>query len=310
MVSAMRRWGERQGDGNLAIFAFHGVVSEPLAVPDFCFTSADAFRRQLRCIQRYHEVMPLDAALRSLWAGKLTGPTAALSFDDGFQSLHDLVLPLLRELGLTASCFLATAAVDSDALLWFCRLHRAVSQTRHPSLAWDGHDYDLSTPALRAQASAQLQARLKALPAPQLERVVDALALALDDDPAAPAPADSPFRTLDRASITALERSGLLRFGAHTHRHAILSALSPEAQREEIETSLDLVRGLVDDPLPIFAYPNGGAADFGPEAMEILRRRGISAALSAVHGRAKRSSPTLALPRICLGPDSFEDEIR
>jgi len=305
-----RRWREHREPGGLAIFAFHGVVLEPLTVPAFCFTPADAFRRQLRCIEQSHHVLPLDDALRALGENRLEGPTAALTFDDGFQSLHDLVLPFLRALGLPASCFLATAAVGSEALLWFCRLHRAVSQTPHPSLAWKGQRYDLSTTALRAQTSAQLQARLKKLPAPQLEREVDAIALALDDDPAAPPAADSPFRSLDHASITALEQSGLVRFGGHTHRHAILSALSSEAQREEIGTSLGLVREWVDDPLSIFAYPNGEASDVGPEAMEILRGQRISAALSAVHGRAQRSSPSLALPRICLGPDFFEDQIQ
>ena len=254
-------------------------------------------------------MLPLDDALRALGEGRLDRPTAALSFDDGFQGLHDLVLPMLRERGLPASCFLATAAVGSDALLWFCRLHRAVSETRHASLAWQGRRYELSGPSQRAAASAGLQAALKKLPAPQLETEVDVIARALGEDPAAPVAADSPFRTLDAASIAALEQSGLVRFGAHTHRHAILSLLSAEAQREEIETSLRRVRELAKEPLPIFAYPNGGASDFGPVAMEILRDEGIPLALSAIHGRAGRSSPPLALPRICLGPDSFEEAI-
>jgi len=309
-ASALDRWRERRRRGRLAIFAFHGIVNEPLAVPGFCFTPVETFRRQLQLIRATHEVLPLEDGLRALRDGRLSEPAAALTFDDGFQSVHDVALPLLREHALPASCFLATAAVGSDAALWFCRIHRAVSETPHARLEWADRRYDLSTPAKRARASASLQQRLKRMPAPALEREVDRIAGALDDMPAARLRPDSPYRMLDRAAIGALERSGLVRFGAHTHRHAILSALPAQAQREEIETSLRAVREWVARPLAVFAYPNGMACDFGREAQAILEGEGIRAALCAFGGRATAASAPMALPRICLGPRSLEWAIR
>jgi peptidoglycan/xylan/chitin deacetylase (PgdA/CDA1 family) len=51
--------------------------------------------------------------------GDTPGPVFAVTFDDGAMSVHDLALPIMEELGVPATVFLATAFVDSpEPMSW------------------------------------------------------------------------------------------------------------------------------------------------------------------------------------------------
>ena len=55
-------------------------------------------------------------------AGASTAKLAALTFDDGFSDMHDVVLPLLRERGMTATSFIITSCIaEHDAGHAACR---------------------------------------------------------------------------------------------------------------------------------------------------------------------------------------------
>jgi peptidoglycan/xylan/chitin deacetylase (PgdA/CDA1 family) len=85
------------------ILTYHAVGSErsPLC------TAPEAFRLHLQCIReagaRVVTVQTLARALRD--ADALTKPVVAITFDDGFQSVVDVAVPLLAEHGMTATLF-------------------------------------------------------------------------------------------------------------------------------------------------------------------------------------------------------------
>src|SRR5688572_1063404 len=126
--------------GRLAILMYHAVIREPLPVPDWCFLAESHFRRHMELLRAHCTVLPLAEALDRLQAGTLRGPTVAITFDDGFQNVHDVAFPILRRLGLPATTFLCTGLVDTDQTLWFCRLHQAMMATRSASLHWHGQE--------------------------------------------------------------------------------------------------------------------------------------------------------------------------
>src|SRR5512134_2690195 len=102
---------------------YHAVLTSPLAVPDWCFLDAGVFREQLEYLARRFEVVSLHEAVRRLKNRMVTRPTAAITFDDGFQSVHDVAFPILKRMGLPATVFVATGLVGTDDTTWYCRLN-------------------------------------------------------------------------------------------------------------------------------------------------------------------------------------------
>lgn len=287
----------------LAILMYHGVAAGPLATPDWCFIEAGRFARQMELLARRCEVLPLLEALDRLRAGRIVRPTACITFDDGYLNNAAVALPILRRLGLPATIFLTTELIGTDDTVWFCRLHEAVSRASVPDLNWGGERWPLACPADRAAASAGLQARLKRLDHDSMLAACRELIASLGDDPGRPIGKDSPYRMLDRPAVGELAASGLIELGAHGHGHAILTRVAPRRADEEIERSVRAVEALTGKPCRAFAYPNGGPEDFGPAAVETLKRLGVQAAVTTIEGPNLAPTDPLRLRRYGIGAD-------
>lgn len=75
------------------------------------------FRRQIEgLLDRGFVIWPLHRLLRTIEQGKQVPPyVTALTFDDGFEGVYHHVWPVLQELRVTATIFLATAYLGSNA---------------------------------------------------------------------------------------------------------------------------------------------------------------------------------------------------
>ncbi|MCF6210144.1 MAG: polysaccharide deacetylase family protein [Gammaproteobacteria bacterium] len=84
--------------------------------------------------------------------------------------------------------------------------------------------------------------------------------------------------------------AGGVEIGAHTVNHPILSRLSAGQAQEEIIDSRSHLEDILQQPVGLFAYPNGQPGkDYGDEHAKMLRAAGFTAVVStawAVNGAA------------------------
>lgn len=295
------RFRRLRSANRLAIFMYHGIVRTPLELYDWCFVSGEDFRRQAQYLRKRFEVLPLREAVDRLREGTIKKPSAAITFDDGFQNNHDVAFPILRKARLPATIFPVTGLIGSHRTLWFCRLHRALAATRKTALEWGGSRLDLAGPSEKSVASSWLEDRLKQLPQPELESETEKLVDALKDEPERPVEVDSPFRILDRDSIQRMTDSGLVELGGHTRSHAIVSLLSPEEQEREIAGSLVEIEALTGQPCEVFAYPNGRREDYDAKSLDILKSSRVRVAVTAIEGANDQATSPLELLRYGIG---------
>jgi peptidoglycan/xylan/chitin deacetylase (PgdA/CDA1 family) len=295
----------------VTILTYHAVVREPLAIPDSCFLDEASFAAQIDYLQRHFDLIPLSAVARRLDDGtRPDRPAIAITFDDGYQNNVEVAWPWLRRAGVPATIFLATDFVGSDDLIWSWRLLRALAGTTVTAVQWEGTTIPLDTTTARRQAMRVLVNSLKRMPQPRLLETMRPLLRALGDDPERPVESGSPFRMIERTAVRELAQSGLIDFGAHTCSHAILSVLSDEEQEHEVRGSLAAVGGLTGRACTLFAYPNGRAEDYSPATVDLLRRCGVTAAVTTIKAPLDRAADPLQLPRLGVRAGITLDEFR
>ncbi len=259
LLQALTRLFVRRG---LLIFNYHGFSTFANDYWDFgsLFTSGYGgnFEKQVRYFERHFRKLT-DFSLTGTSAGR---PAYLLTFDDGYKDNFEIALPVLVKHAVPSIFFVATGAIGTDHLLWYDAVRRRYDSMR-PRGRW---------------AAARLKRRCKA-ELEQLKRIAGH-----DGRPMMPIPPEtSPRLMMNWDEVRGAEAAGVL-IGAHTSTHPILSRLSSDSQRREIQTSLETIKRETGRCPEFFSYPEGDATSFDDETVRILKETGVSFAVTTEPG--------------------------
>ncbi|RZK61772.1 MAG: polysaccharide deacetylase family protein, partial [Hymenobacter sp.] len=127
----------------VSILMYHALVERPEPHLAAVHVEVARFAEQMAWLAASgHRVLPLAealAALRQPASRCESRPAVALTFDDGYRSLHTQAQPILRQHGFAATLFLTTAAVGQPSyasLPEFAEFARSAPPADRP-LTWD-----------------------------------------------------------------------------------------------------------------------------------------------------------------------------
>jgi len=287
----------------VTIIMYHGIIKDPLMVNDWCFIDENSFSAQIEYLKKHFEILSLREAVERLKHAEIRRPTAVITFDDGYQNNFDVAFPILCKERIPATIFLTTGLINTEDTVWYCRLNLALSQTHRDFIEWNGYKFDLSTLYQKSKVSAAIQDSVKKLKHSQLMATIRHIMSELGHDLDCSIDIGSPFRMLDKNAIAEMAASGLIEFGAHTHRHIILSQLSKEERFNEIRQSINAVYELTGRACRCFAYPNGRIEDYNGETIEDLKTCSIEIAVTTISGPNDKMTPVMELRRYGVGVD-------
>jgi peptidoglycan/xylan/chitin deacetylase (PgdA/CDA1 family) len=243
-------------------------------------------------LKGWFNVLPLPQAVQHLVKGTLPERAAAITFDDGYADNREVALPLLQHHGVTATFFIATGFLDGGRM-WNDSIIEAIRRCQHTTL-------DLTALGLGRHPLAGSQDRRAA---------IDACIAQLKYRPTGPrnavalqiaeiANVDLPSTLMMSSDeVRNLHRAGM-QIGAHTVTHPILTKLTPDEARREIQDSRTYLESLLGERVSLFAYPNGKLDDDYAEChADLVREMGFDAAVSTDRGVADASSDIMRLPR-------------
>ncbi|MFA6004006.1 MAG: polysaccharide deacetylase family protein [Elusimicrobiota bacterium] len=290
---------------HIPVLLYHGATDQDHPGVLNCerkHIAAAALDRQFAFLKDHFQVISLSRYAASLASGEpLPERCAVLTFDDGYANNHSVVLPLLRKHGLHATMYLATDFVAGQKPLWVDRLALAFEGAARGG--WKdpvcSAVHELAAPADRIAAYLTVKKALKLLPDSQRVELVDRICGELLGSQAPEYPAL--FAPLAPAQIREMAGSGLVEFGAHGCRHAILTALPEADALQELSASKDIVEGLCGCRVDSFSYPNG---DCDAKVTRLARQAGYA---NAVAGGLRLNRPDntdpYAISRLALAED-------
>jgi peptidoglycan/xylan/chitin deacetylase (PgdA/CDA1 family) len=280
--------------GRLSILIFHRVLPQvdPLFPQEM---HAQRFDVLCAWLASWFNVLPLDEAVRRLKDGSLPQRALAITFDDGYADNHDVAMPILKRHGLCATFFIATGFLDGGRM-WNDTVIESVRHTPLHTLPL----LQLGVPGLGEMAVGSVAAKQDAIT--QIIRAIKYLAvpqrLTLTQELAVLARATLPTDLMMTGTqVRAMRRAGM-QIGAHTVSHPILAKLSDEQAIEEIRNSKHHLEDLLDEPVTLFAYPNGKPGeDYSPSSVQIAKDLGFEAAVSTAWGASNAQTDLFQIPR-------------
>lgn len=284
--------GER---ASLSILIFHRVTP---AVDPLFPGEPDAARFDDICgwVRRWFNVLPLDQAVQRLRARDLPARAMAITFDDGYADNHDVAMPILQRHGLNATFFVASGFLDGGCM-WNDLVVEAVrrcqaEELRLPErLGLTQSVFPLRDWSQRRRAVDFLLPALKHRPPAQRQADAEAVMRAAQG---ASTPSDL---MMTSAQVAGLARGGML-LGGHTVTHPILSTLSEDEALAEMRGCRERLADIAQQPVDLFAYPNGRAGDdYTARDVALLPRAGYTAAVCTMPGAAQAGADLFQLPR-------------
>jgi peptidoglycan/xylan/chitin deacetylase (PgdA/CDA1 family) len=260
------------------ILSYHRVNDDE--DPFFGSVPTRVFEQHMSYIAGTYRVLTVEELVERTRRGTLPPNALAITFDDGYRDNLTHAAPILLRLGLPATIFVATGLIGTAEIPWFDRLAMAFKTTPETSVLtpW-GQVLSLASSRDRLDALAQVLAQFKRQPDDEMRQMLDGLLAAL--------------RVNDRTNfkdlmltwddVNALAGLGFS-IGAHTVHHPILSRVSLERARTEIEGSRTMIESACGPVPTAFAYPNGTADDYTNAIKNLVREAGFSCGVTTRFG--------------------------
>jgi hypothetical protein len=179
----------------------------------------------------------------------------------------------------------------------------AVEQVRLP---WDGETetWTVDAPEERKECYDAIKSIGKPLPSSERQHLLRSLRPRVKDSIDTRKSCPEYMRPDE---VSELANHPLFTLGAHTHSHPLLSSLSLEEARMEIQEGLDRLHGMTNTPIRHFSYPYGGCSS---ATSEMVRDIGFDSAVTTQPTAANAWRHSLhQLPRIEVKELSIVDNL-
>jgi peptidoglycan/xylan/chitin deacetylase (PgdA/CDA1 family) len=297
----------------LLILGYHGVsMHDEDEWNPRLYMKPSALETRLRILRDTGcAVLPLEGAVRQLYAGTLPPRAVALTFDDGYVDFCELARPLLKKYDMPATVYLTTLQ---------CGTNQPIFRLVVPYMLWKarGRVVDLSGLVNARDTMFDLhkeQARGRAFDA--LLTAMQARHLKIDEKPRFAA-AIGERLGIDYQSIASARMLTIMvpeevrrlaaegvSFELHTHTHR-----TPDTSAhfdEEISRNRSAIESMTSSPARHFCYPSG---HYRPEFLPWLQQKQVITATTCDPGLASNRSNPLLLPRFvdisAVTPIEFE----
>ena len=300
---AQRMWAQPVSTDTVRILAYHRVLDvQKRAFPfdhDLISASSALFRGQLRFVNDHFNVTSFEDLARCEEQGR-PWPDRGLiiTFDDGYRDNLTHAYPILREMKLPATIFLATGHIGQSSLFWWDLIAYCMKQTNERSVTFEeisSIPLSLRTRRKRRAAVHHILTWLKSVPEETkrsfLARYSTKLGVDVPNDVA-----DGMHLSWDE--VREMAANGIS-FGSHTVTHPILARVTPQQLTDEVVESKRTLERELNKPAIAFSYPVGDSPNFNKLVEKCVADAGFRYAVSYEEGIADAHlSDRYALPRL------------
>ncbi len=257
-LGAMMRLRRYAPVPTLSIVTFHHVWDPD---PDYPFDpgTVDAtpgqFRRQIETLARYCTPIGIDELIQAIDGAPLPKNPVMVTFDDGYQSCHEVALPILRAVGVRATFFISTSFITERRLYWWERIALILRSAKFPATIT--YPAKLAIEHNNSELLDRLFQLVKTTPALDVDRFLDELGAALGVEWNREIEAEyANGLIMSWDQVRSLARAGM-DVESHGRRHRVLGTLDDVQLADELSGSRTELEAQLGRPVRAVAYPVG-----------------------------------------------------
>lgn len=287
------------------ILRYHRI-SDPICDPHRLCVRPCHFEEQMSVLRNLLDPIPLIEMMQARRLHAWSGNRVAITFDDGYLDNLKYAVPILAKYSIPATVFIVPGRLGHQKGFWWDELGHLVLDALQvpPKLNFQfwGRDFSWDrrgNPTGNQQASQSLHKALyefmRPLPADEQDRLLEKLKVLLVDHIY-----EGSAQILSAGDVLHMDQHGLVEIGAHTMTHPVLSGLTRESQRMEIESGRHCLEQILGHPVKGFAYPYGTGSDYTAETVSCVKEMKFKYACTVVDDFVWWGSDPMQLPRILV----------
>jgi len=267
---------------------YHGVRQIALTYHN---VDPNVFSAHAAFLRKHADVVDLETFLTGP-SGCITRPFVTITFDDGYASFVDDIVPILAAHKIPATWFVPTALVGTPDVFWFDRIRAAVLFTTRKEIEWRGRYWKLNQWNRDYMAAAVNRTIKQTDPVQQgglIQRALEQLG-------EAPGAYLRQFRLASQDQLRSVDPR-LVVIGSHSHTHPQLSQLGVDELAKELLVSKNLLEGWTQRPVRHFAFPSG---DFDARVIQAIQEAGYQSAWTTEPRFRSLTEDPYRMPRVSI----------
>lgn len=285
----------------LRVICYHRVNRDH----DFFSIDTDVFAKQIKYLVNNYSIINLNEFFDVLEAKKDVRKGLLITFDDGYNDFYTDAFPVLEKYNLPAVVFLTTNFIDQKMWMWQDLYRFIFHNTRSKSFQLTSNgkrSISISSNSEKMNARKIIHEHCVNLDRKtRLEFITNLAKDLLVKLPDIPTEA---YAAMSWNKVRELSGKNI-EFGAHTHRHEILSCLNNHDIQKEVTQSKSIIEKNLNKEVTAFAYPNGSKQDFTDKTKSIVKQYGFKCAFTMVKGLNDQSTDKFELKRFS-NPRNFD----
>jgi len=288
--------------GKVLILMYHRVLKDDDEDISFVqpgmYVTESVFESQMKYLSTHYQMISMNDLLES-WHGRRLGTDnryCVVTFDDGWLDNYSNAYPILKKYRIPATIFLTTSFIGTNRWFWPDKAGYLLNNENHDfrnillrvdSLKGVSRDIVRSMQSIIKGQSRQEKKNLidsvieilKSFPEETIEEILDSLYQSVN--------LSLPTKNCLLGWDNVKEMSNdLISFGSHTCNHKILSRVTLEEAKYELEKSMQTLIKKNVNYVPVIAYPNG---NYNQEIINIIKGLGYRAAVTTKFGFVDKS---------------------
>lgn len=280
----------------VTVLCYHTIGPDRGGPDAWTVLRATDLRAHLEMIAEDYDIVPLATAVHDQ-PGRPGSrrPRVVLTFDDGEAGLFRHLLPMLDDLRVPVTVYVATAQIETGRAYWFDRIMGALGEgARRVDVSGLGHwDIPARPGNTRWAVLGDLLEAMKRVDPATREEMADAI-LSVHPLPDGRAP----MGPMTLTELQALAASPWVMIGAHSHCHNLLDQIPVAEARASMARSAELLREWTGQEIAHFAWPNG---NHSAALRDAAREIGFETAVALDGGLWRAGDDRFAIPRVGVG---------
>ena len=299
----MKKYSRYLKKKSCTIFLFHGVIKKNeslLRNYNKKHLDKSYFIRILSDLKKNGKAISMNDVLNNVKKkNDFYDRSFVITFDDGFYNNYSIALPILKKMNIPATFYITTDFIEKNLTSWVDRIEIAVNEKKKGKIKILNKNYSfINTLKSKVKFMNNLKKLIKENKKISPYMLANNIVKELNYRKNITTSNSILDKKMNWNHIRKINNEKLFIIGGHSKTHRILSFLSKQEVKNEINQSINILEKKLKNKINHYSYPEGLSHTFSNREIILLKKRGVQCSPSAEHGINNKNSNLFKLKRI------------